>query len=222
MRAGPRQIRRGDGQKLAASDRRPRAGEAGFTLLEILAAVAVLGLVMALLGQGVRFGLGAWIRQAVFGARVEDLDTVDRTVRELIGQMDPGSLFKDSPKIVGSQSRLAFISKLPAAAAGLPTSQVDVVLGQDGQHRLTLTWAPHYRNPIGPQPSAEAVLANGVERVEFSYWPPPGTPGGAGWVSVWSNQTPPALVRLHIVFESDRGRRWPDIVAAPMRERPGR
>jgi prepilin-type N-terminal cleavage/methylation domain-containing protein len=38
---------------------RSGGGTAGFTLLEVLAALAVLGLVIALLSQGVRFGLQA-------------------------------------------------------------------------------------------------------------------------------------------------------------------
>ncbi len=47
---------------------------------------------------------------------------------------------------------------------------------------------------------------------------PRGQAGAAGWRDAWDRQDPPALIRVRLTFAD--GRRWPDIVAPVMRERP--
>ena len=55
----------------------PRRGEAGFTLLEVLVALSVLGFLMLGLAQGLRFGLLAWDRQAQVIAARSDTSPAD-------------------------------------------------------------------------------------------------------------------------------------------------
>ena len=62
----------------------------GFTLLELLVALAVLGLLMAGLVQGLRLGVSVWTTQTKRLAASGHLDLTDRTLRTLIARMDPG------------------------------------------------------------------------------------------------------------------------------------
>ena len=55
-----------------------RRGDAGFTLLEILAALVVLAALLLALRQGVAFGVAAADAQARLAAEREDLDAVAR------------------------------------------------------------------------------------------------------------------------------------------------
>ena len=89
---------------------------AGFTLLEVLVALVVFGLLMAGLSQGVRVGLRAWSMQARQSAQWSDLDAVDRTLRGLIARMDPGGQRRD-PLLRGGPHAFAFTTELPQAAA---------------------------------------------------------------------------------------------------------
>ena len=193
----------------------------GFTLLEVLVALVVLGFVMAGLSQGTRFGLRAWGAQSrLIDARGE-LDAVDRTLRRLVEGMDPGGPNQD-PLIEGAADTLAFTSELPAAAAAA-TRRADVALLVDAGGRLVLRWTPRL-NAVRfgpPPPPEEAELLRGVAGVDLAYWPRP-TPDApaAGWRGGWTEKALPALVRIRLVFPPGDGRRWPDIVAAPMRERP--
>lgn len=192
--------------------------QGGFTLLEILVALVVLGFLLAGLNQGVRFGLRAWTMQGRSVDQRSELDAVDRTLRQLVADMDPGTQV-EADTVHGSATELAFTSDLPeGAAAFLPGRHADIRLSVDRAHRLVLRWLPH-RHVVRfgpPPPPTDTVLLQGVERLSLSYWPR----NGAGWATQWENRHLPALVRIRLVFAKGDPRRWPDIVAATMRERP--
>ena len=194
----------------------PRRGEAGFTLLEVLVALSVLGFLMLGLAQGLRFGLLAWDRQAQVIAARSDLDAVDRVLRRLIEHLDPGTL-REPPQILGTAQGLEAVTDLGAAAGGLGVREADIRLSAEGG-RLVLAWRPHLHATrfAAPPPRDQAELLRGVAALELAYW------GGttAGWRPEWREAALPALVRLRLRFAAGDRRRWPDIIAAPARERP--
>ncbi|MBV9539486.1 MAG: type II secretion system protein, partial [Acidisphaera sp.] len=176
--------------------RRDRDGEAGFTLLEILVALVVFGFLMAGLSQGVRFGLTAWQSQTRTIERTGDLDTVERVLRQLVERLAPGRLI-DPPNIEGTASTLGFTSDLPTAAAALTLRHADMVLAVDPAHRLVLRWTPHLHAVRSTPPVPQSIeLLAGVDHVALSYWPR----DGEGWRDTWKGRTPPALIRIRIVF----------------------
>jgi general secretion pathway protein J len=191
--------------------------QAGFTLLETIVALVVLGLLIVGLGEGVRFGLGARRAEDSLIAKGEGLDAVDRPLRTMIAGADPGS-FNAPATLVGGPDRISFLTELPAGAAIEGIRRVHVVLGVDPAHRLVLDWQldPHavaLRRP----PHGQVVLLNDVARLAITYSKPAAE--GGGWVQQWVVPELPALVRLRFVFRAGDRRLWPDIVAAPMRER---
>lgn len=192
---------------------------AGFTLLEILVALVVLGFLMLGLAQGTRFGIAAWDQQARRLAERGDLDATDRALRQLIEHADPGQ-DTDPPRFIGGPGRLAFKTELPLAASALQTRRADVLVSVDAAHRLVLRWVPDlHASRLGPPPSPpETELLRGVDHLELAYLRPPSS--GGGWLSTWDDSVLPELVRIRIVFANGDRRHWPDIVAAPMLERP--
>ena len=192
--------------------------EAGFTLLEIVVALVVLGILLVTLTRGVQFGLAAYDRQDGMVATAGRLEAVDRTLRRLITLLDPGTP-TDGDSVVGVHHALAFRAPLPPAAAahatGVPADGLsDLRLSVDDRHRLVLAWLPHrHVLPTGPAPAPhETVLLDDVERIDIDYW------GDNVWHQQWHAPRPPALIRIRIVFPDGDPRRWPDIVAAPVRE----
>lgn len=196
----------------------PAARQAGFTLLEVLVALAVLGFLVLGLAQGVRFGLGAWDSQARLLARFGDLDVADRALRRVVAQLVPTDDVR-LPGLRGTAAGFEAVTELPATAAALPTRQAAVALGVDRAGRLVLRWTPYlHARRLGPPPApVESELLRGVERVEIAYW---SAAAGGGWLPAWTRAELPDLVRFRLVFARGDARRWPDIVAAPMRERP--
>lgn len=190
--------------------------ERGFTLLEILVALVVLGFLMAGLTQGVRFGLRAWDTETKLVNSRADLDGVERVVRSVLQEADPGefnepSIFKGEPRLV------TFYGRMPTTVRGLPVREADLSIGVDAKHRMVLRWLPHpHAERLGPPIlPVENVLLENVDHLEFSYrrWPNQ----GGGWVDKWELPTLPVMISLKIVFPKDDRRHWPTMVLAPMR-----
>jgi general secretion pathway protein J len=201
-----------------APARAASAGSSGFTLLEVLVALVVLGFLLAGLSQGTRFGLQAWAMQTRTLARQSDMDDTYRVLREMIQQADPGELNQNG-SFTGTQHTLSVLTRLPVAALALGVLDADVVLGVDARHRFVLRAEPHpHAEQLGRlPPPLQSTLLEGVDHVDFSYYRAAQKP--LGWTSVWHDADAPALVRLHIVFSNDKARHWPDFVAAPVRNR---
>ena len=205
--------------RAAAPARNTMRRAAGFTLIEILVVLVVLGFLMVGLTQGMRLGVQVWDRQRRSLDAISELDATDRALRGLIEQMDPGGRIEMSD-IAGTNRTLRFITRMPEAAAALQTRRAEVMLLVDPRHRLMLRWTPSpHGTPLVPATRpVETLLLDGVDHIEISYKP---TAPAAPWENTWDSPIPPLLVRVHIAFAADDPRHWPDLVATPMRERGG-
>ena len=108
--------------------------QSGFTLLELLVALAVFGLLLTELAQVTHFALTARAVQVRQVEMEEDLDVVDRAVRRLIGTMD-SSPFQGPTSLIGTAHSMSFTADLPKSES-LAASQADVVVMVDSAHRL--------------------------------------------------------------------------------------
>ena len=187
----------------------------GFTLLEILVALAVFGFLLVGLSQTVRFGLTAWRQDARIAAGKTDLEAVDRAIRSVVENLAPGDDTSRS-SIEGTPNGLSGVTSLRVPGSGLTPIRVEAGLAVSGT-RLVLRWRPyHHGVALGPQPPpAETELMNGVARLTIEYWRPPGV-----WVSRWHEPTLPGLIRFRLTSDGSPAWRWPDIVAAPLLSRP--
>ncbi len=199
--------------------RRRRAPQAGFTLLEILVVLVVLGFLMLGLAEGTRFGLRAWDTETAMVNRGADMDGMERVLRELVTAADPGDTNEPAP-FKGHPHTLDFVSRLPlsatAAGSDILTRDGEVGLGVDDKHRLVLRWSPHphaERLTKAPEPD-QTVLLEGVEQVVFGYERRPEQ--GGGWIDTWDLPTLPLVVRITVSFPKNDRRHWPTIEAAPM------
>jgi prepilin-type N-terminal cleavage/methylation domain-containing protein len=179
----------------------------GFSLLELLAAVAILALLLVLLTQGVHFGLLSVRSEARIGDENGGLQEVDSVFRHLIEAVDPGSDNQDQPSLLGRRNTITLLTELP----GPDAVHVEATLLIDRQHRLMLRWRP-LQAARHDQPFNQDVLVCCVSRMELSYWQQTGV-----WAGGWDAAELPAMVRVHLVFTNHR--RWPDIVVAPRLDR---
>lgn len=194
--------------------------QAGFTLLEVLVALVVLGFLMVGLSQGTRFGLSAWDSQARILAAQSEADAIDRVLRQLVEQADPGRATV-AAGLSGSSSTLSLVSHFPLFERLQDNGDVQAALGVDARKRLILRATPYvHATRLGPMPPAEEfVLLTGVDHLEVTYWgrDSGGSDDSRSWRSRWQGADLPDLIRIMVVFEASAQKRWPPIVAAPMR-----
>jgi general secretion pathway protein J len=179
----------------------------GFTLLEMLVALLVFGLVMAGITQTFRFGLVAWRAADRAGRAPGAMAALDAALTSMIGQAQPGSM-------TGHPDGLEFTTRLPAGA-GLNRGLADVAITVQPDGEFLLFYGPH---PPGiilttlPAPLTEP-LAYRVRRLDIAYLihrasaPPV-------WAGKWSGDGLPLLVRIHLDLEG--GQEWPDLIVAPV------
>ena len=191
---------------------RVRGTKAGFTLVELLAAIVVLGFVVVMLSEGLRFGVHA--ERLVAEEHRADLLAVDGTLRRIVELADPG-IYPEPATLRGTAHVLSLTTALPTGGVGLP-QRADVVLASvNGQ--LVLRWRPHlHAEWFGPGPAwTETVLCEGVAELDLAYF---ASTGSSGWSSSWDGEQLPSFVRLTLGFSGQNGQRWPPTVVATRRE----
>ena len=188
--------------------------DAGFTLLEIIVAVVVLGFILAGLVQGARFGINAWDVQTRLTDNAAEMERVDRVLRLIVEQATPPLAADDKP-FSGQEHRMILVTRLPDQPPTQPVRRAQIAVGVDDQHRLLLRWQPH-PNAIALKPvppPSQIVLCEGVDHLDLSYRQAVGD--GGRWRTTWDDSALPALVTMHIVLQSGH-RQIPTIQAATM------
>jgi general secretion pathway protein J len=197
-----------------------RRSQSGFTLLEMLIALTVLGLLIVGLNQGVRTGLRVWTKQDQQSAEVAELGTTARLLRMLLSGIPLAPSANASPgssplaiAIDGTGNGLAFVADLPSGLGMLRRS--DIVLSVTGD-RLVLRWKtrrPELANTA--QAWNDTDLLHGVAGVQFAYYGPPAPGLPTAWLTQWDGPAIPELIRVRLTFTQGDPRHWPDLIVAP-------
>ena len=200
--------------------KQPGARQSGFTLLDVLVALVVLGLLMVGLTQGVRAGLALRQAQIQRLSETAELDAAMRLLRTLLTRLPvvPGGFrvlaTENGDGFRGEADRVSFVGDLPTGLGRTRRADLTLYLHNG---RLVLSWTPHrhQRSLAARQRPTETELVQGVERLDLAYWGSPGKGQPASWEARWGRLDAPELIRLRLGFPKGDRRRWPDLITAP-------
>ena len=189
----------------------------GFTLLEVVVALSLLAVALALALGTLRGATGATARAEATAQRDERLRAVQGLLRRQVGAALPMAMAIDPESGEaqvwrGESDELEFVAAMPGyLSRGGPHVQTLELVGDRLQFQHAML------TPDGPlDPEREpTVLLDGIEQASFQYRTLDDTGRPGPWLDAWPNpSTLPPLVRLKVTF-TDPARRWPELVLAP-------
>ncbi|MDX1606525.1 MAG: prepilin-type N-terminal cleavage/methylation domain-containing protein [Candidatus Competibacterales bacterium] len=211
----------------AAVDAGSRGSHAqcGFTLLELLIAMSLLGLLVGVLYGGLDTGIRSWERGLSQSARVNEMRLVSGFLRTQLRQSrtvylnDP-----DRGRVVffdGTEDSLGWVAPMLGylGRGGLYDVRLDRI-EQGDEAMLRLRWRPYRLDAdlddvLDPEAEEETVLLEQVSEFVVRYYGSPEPGQDPSWQSHWDNPAQrPALVSIALVVA---GRQWPtlDVALSP-------
>jgi general secretion pathway protein J len=194
--------------------------ERGFTLVEMLVAMTILGLISLSLLGSLRFGATAWQRSNGQGGSIEQTELAESVLRRALVSAYPFLSGTDptDPHILfeGTASQIIFLAPAPEAlgGAGLARFTVAVEPTESGM-RLTIAAVPELALADSATLSP-GVLVEGLERAEFGYYGADEPGSDPTWHDSWSGRLSlPGMIRIRASFLPGDARHWAELTVAP-------
>lgn len=202
-----------------------RCGQQGFTLLELLISLTLLGMMLVLLFGGLRLGVRSWDSVQKEVDHLNSVRSVENFLRREMERVYPyrwKSLPGQNYAFAGERNKVSFVAPLPSRIGAGGLYAITMELEQNGNGRR-LTWK---HVPVDSQmkdfasldQAKEIVLVgaelNAVDDIWLSYFGREKDGAEPRWVEHWDSvATMPLLIRVQVRFAD--GREWPDFVVAP-------
>lgn len=192
----------------------------GFTLVELLVAMTVLGLIALSLLSSLRLGATVWQRSDGQGRSVEQIELAATTLRSTLTAAYPFLAAADPTDIHilfdGTAQHIRFLAPAPDALGGAGLARFDVAAepGENGL-RLTIAATPELAND-GFAVRRPAVLLDGLDRLSFGYYGPDQPGSVPSWHESWADRSSlPRMIRISAGFAPGDSNYWPELIVAP-------
>jgi len=195
--------------------------EAGFTVVELLVALALFAFISLTLSESLHFGIIAWGHGTAQTDRADHLMFVQSLLRRLIADAYPRYLSSDPTSghvdFEGTETSLGFLASVPIALGGGGRSRFTVSVDQSGgRSGLVLISKAELADDGDASATTKTMLVADVAAVEFSYFGGARSDKAPQWRDSWVGEPVlPALVRARIRFPPHDARVWPDFIVAP-------
>jgi prepilin-type N-terminal cleavage/methylation domain-containing protein len=189
-------------------DRRSRRGEGGYTIIELLVVLLLLGFIAAAMSAGMQFGTRVWERSEARISTSQADDTAQTALRDLLSSATP-RMEDGLARFHGEPDYVAFDATPPVAfgASGMAHVEIALAPGEAGSS-LTIK----VTSLIDGKKSRQVQLADHLGNVRFAYLDAAGEV--PAWLDYWRDRPHlPAAVRLKAEMAGGVGAPWPVFVA---------
>jgi general secretion pathway protein J len=196
----------------------PRAS--GFTLIEVLVALALMGLIGTILIESLRVGGHTWQHVTREAANIDEITRAQQFLRQRLGTIYPPQPATDitssSESFLGETEMLEFSSAAPGSSAEALV-RYRVGLSSSDQGTVEIRYRGERNGPASPLAAtwtSEPLLAH-ASGLSIQFWEDSaGAPGH--WVGHWADTVKlPRLIRIDVQFAANDSRRWPPLYVEP-------
>lgn len=218
------------------ASRFPGARQRAFTLIEVLVAVTLLGLIMVFAYQGLRTGTHTAAQGEAAIERVNRLRLSQEFLRGQLSRALPMAFDQDDtigPVIFeGDQEVMRFVAPMPGyLSSGGPYIQTLLLTRADGGGKQLVFDHQVLRYGEEAEDASEimedrdpVMLLSGIKDAEFTYLQAGETEDEEPeWVDEWRKVgSLPLLISVRLEMQEDARIHWPELVVAPRVEAGGR
>lgn len=196
--------------------------QAGFSLVELLIALALLGVIAAFLAAGIadaRRALSAVDRRGAQAAVAPVQAVLRRLIKE--ARPRPEDPHPPDPKraFVGEPDRLSFVSSFVPQGqyGGLRRYEIGLDAAGSGSGRLVMKHRLALDAAVPMQlDGGSTALLDGVEALRVRYFGPLDQDAAPAWHDSWRHPVNlPLLVSVEVTFAQGDRRQWITLVAGP-------
>lgn len=200
--------------------------QTGFTLLELLIAMTLLGMILVLLFGGLRLGVRSWDASQKQVDSLNSVRSLENFLRREFSLTYP-YFWKNIPDrrvaFLGERNKVSFVAQLPPRIGGGGLYLISVELAQRSKvQRIVWKYLPmnaQMQDFSALAQTSEIVLAaselNNVEEIWLTYFGQENDGAIPRWLDRWENSTRlPLLIRVQTRLSNNA--QWPDFIVAPM------
>ena len=206
----------------------PKLKITGFTLLELLIALSLLGFILALLFSGMRLGARSWDAGETHSENSTHLALLQGFLRRNLSQVTPFHWKKKADTnlaFLGQPNNIKLVAPITARldTGGLFLISLELLQDSDDGQLVMKRAVPDVDSTDfaildNSDKTEKIVLADHVEDLSFAYFGAETKDAEPQWQDQWGNQNNqqqlPYLIRMRIKFSD--GRIWPDLIVAPL------
>lgn len=205
-----------------------RGAGGGFTLVELLVAMTLIGLMFVALFGGLSFGTRVWETGVERGENLAEVEVTQALLRRQLDQLIPLPGLEDRQEIsfLGEADRLTFTAPAPSqfGLGGIYVFELFAERAEQGQQRLVMRWELYRpdRDQAFDEKSTRRTLLENIETLQFGYYGDPrefagnGRSDNADWRERWVEAAlPPRLIAVRVGFPENDARYWPELTIAP-------
>lgn len=181
--------------------------EAGYTLIELLVSLTLLGLAAVLVTQGFAADRAVLAKIDGRAGAGESVAAAQDLIRDRLEALFAATRYEESGTTVdmdGAADRLDFMAAAPGGPTGRRIETLRLAVAPGGELSFI-------------SPAGESTpLLHGVERLELAYFGPGSTGAAPTWRPDWTRQgAPPQAIRVRLDFAEGDRRSWPELIVRP-------
>lgn len=176
----------------------------GFTLLEILIVLSLLGVLLTLVGGALLGANRAVLKAQRYTVSLDEMRAAQQFLRTAISEALPLDVTEDDSQVdgffVGEPQRMQFVATLPGVLGGGIQRFTLQLTGNEALRDLQVAFAQFESKAQVSVPASRSepqVLLKGVEDLQFSYRGVSPKGQATGWIDAWPwTRRLPSAVRI--------------------------